>query len=182
MFDKYDKVLYVDVDVMPKNMDANIFDIDVEDIAGWPEWRHPDLKVKVTWSASGALRQRFADFEAPIIPSSSTKSEIRMINSGVVLWSHQARLKAREQFNDHEKWFHHKNALLTPGLGDVGHSSHCLDQPFMNAMWNKFNFNVLELGIEWNRFPTRDENRKCNFAHYVGEHRLEIPSIFEEIK
>ncbi len=105
-----------------------------------------------------------------------------MINSGVVLWSHQARLKARDQFADHEKWFHHNNPLLTPGLKNVGHSSFCLDQPFLNAMWNKSNFDVLELGIEWNRFPTHDENRNCNFAHYVGNHRLEIPNMFKEIK
>lgn len=182
-FDQYDKVLYLDVDVMPKNMEANIFDNDVVDIAGWSEWKHPDLAVPVTWSASRPLIQRFADFGSSLVQSKTNPSKIRMINSGVVLWSKQARLKARAQFDDHEKWFSHKNALLDTTLDSrvVGHSSFCLDQPFFNAMWNKNKFDVLELPIEWNRFPTKDENRPCNFAHYLQNYRFNIPTIFGEL-
>lgn len=181
IFDQYDKVLYLDVDVMPKNMDANVFDLDVVDIAGWPEWRHPDISVPVNWSATAALSQRFKDFGAPLLPAKTNSSGVRMINSGVMLWSRDARLKARELFVNHEEWFNHKNALLDPKWTSAGHSSHCLDQPFMNAMWSKHNFDVMELGIEWNRFPTKDENRPCNFAHYVGDYRFNIPKQFPEL-
>jgi lipopolysaccharide biosynthesis glycosyltransferase len=180
-FDQYDKVLYVDVDVMPKNMLANIFDIDVKDIAGWPEWRHPDLKVKINYSPGNPMLQRYKDFGAPMTPAKTNNSGVRMLNTGVLLWTREARLKARELFDDHEKWFHHKNPALTPGLRGVGHSSHCLDQVYLNAMCNKYNFDVLELGLEWNRLPTKDENRPCNFAHYVGDYRFDIPDMFEDI-
>ena len=48
MFDKYDKLLYCDVDVIPKNMDANIFDVlGDHDFAGWPEQRMYDLIVDI---------------------------------------------------------------------------------------------------------------------------------------
>jgi len=180
VFDQYDKVLYCDVDVMPKNMDANVFDIPVVDVAGWPEHRHPDIGVQVNWSA-GMIAARFNDFQIPLVRPISHGGNLRMVNSGVMLWSKQARLKARELFMDHEVWFKHKNALLDPQWSGFGHSSHCLDQPFLNAMWNKHNFNVLELEIEWNRFPTKDENRNCNFAHYVGDYRFNIPRQFPEL-
>jgi len=180
IFDQYDKVLYCDVDVMPKNMEANIFDVDVINVAGWPEYRHPDINVSVNWSA-GQVSGRFRDFGVPVIRPKTHNGDLRMINSGVMLWSNQARLKARENFIDHEIWFNHKNALLDSRWTGFGHSSHCLDQPFLNAMWNKNNFDVKELGIEWNRFPTKDENRPCNFAHYVGDYRFNIPKWFPQL-
>ena len=103
-----------------------------------------------------------------------------MINSGVMVWSREARLKARESFDDHEKWFHHKNAYLDSKWINAGHSSHCLDQPYINAMVTKNNFKVLELDRVWNRFPTGKEETECNFAHYVGDHRFGIPRMFSK--
>ena len=178
MFDKYDKLLYCDVDVIPKKMEANIFDVlGDNDFAGWPEQRMYDLIVDINWSATGALSQRFADFGSRLVPSTQHRG-IRMMNSGVMVWSRDARLKARESFDDHEKWFHHKNAYLDPQWISAGHSSHCLDQPYINAMVTKNNFKVLELDRVWNRFPTAIEETECNFAHYVGDHRFNIPRMF----
>ena len=180
MFDQYDKVLYTDVDVMPKDMSKNIFDIPVYDVAGWPEHRHPDINVSVNWSA-GQVAGRFADFGVPVVRPYSFMGDLRMCNSGVMVWTRRARLKAREKFMDHEEWFNHKNALLDPKWTKFSHSSHCLDQPFINAMWNKHNFDVTELPIEWNRFPCHQESRHCYFAHYVGDSRLKIPEMFPEL-
>lgn len=184
LFDAYDIILYVDVDVIPKDFSKNIFDIEFIDVAGWPEWRHPDLAVPVNWSKSKALTSRFSDFNAPIIKPKTIQSSIRMINSGVVLWSKEARLRAREHFDDHEKWFRNRNRLFNSKLtqSDVGHSTHCLDQPYLNAMWNKFEFNVKELDIVWNRFPTKNEDRPCYFAHYVADYRFNIPKLFPPLE
>ena len=185
MFDKYDKVLYVDVDVIPKDMSGNIFDIDIVDIAGWPEWDHPDLLRKPKTTASQTLASRYQHFGSKIVKPKTVQYNIRMINTGVLLWSLQARRKARSKFDDHEKWFHYKNTVLDNNLkaSVVGHSSQCLDQPYLNAMWNKYNFDVKELDIVWNRFPTKNEGRHCNFAHYVGsDDRYRIPKLFPELK
>lgn len=183
IFDQYDKVLYSDVDVMPKNMTNSIFEVSIGDVAGWAEWPHPALDVPVNWCETPALKQRFADFGAVIPKSKTSPSMIRIVNSGVVLWSKEARLKARKQFDDHEKWFKHKNPLLDPSIpaSVAGHSSHCLDQPYLNAMWTKFKFDVTELPIEWNRFPTKDENFPCNFAHYLQNYRVNVPTMFEKL-
>ena len=180
MFDQYDKVLYCDVDVIPKEMTHSIFaELGDADVAGWPEHRQPDFIVDINWSATAALQQRFADFGSKLVPAESHNQGIRMVNSGVMVWSREARLKARELFDDHEKWFNHKNALLDQKWVSAGHSSHCLDQPYMNAMWNKFNFDVKELKRVWNRFPTQNENTPCYFAHYVGDHRFKICERFQ---
>jgi len=178
--DEYDKILYVDVDVMPKNMASNIFHVNVMDIAGVAEFPYTEYAVPVNWNRSGPLKSRFEHFGARLEPSTSTQAPFRMINSGVVLWSREARLKARELFIDHEEWFNYKNAWLDNSLKGVGHSSHCLDQPFLNAMWSRFEFDVLELGKVWNRFPTRDENSDCVFAHYVQDYRFKIPELFKD--
>lgn len=183
IFDLYDKVLYVDADIMPKNLEANIFELDVKDVAGWPEWRHPEHVLPVNWSATGPLVNRFQQFGAPVIKPESVQGSIRMINSGVMLWSREARLKAREKFFDHEEWFNYRNAWLDKKWVNIGgHSTHCLDQPFLNANFNRFNFDVMELSNVWNRFPTKSEDYPCNFAHYVGKSRYNIPKIFEDIR
>lgn len=180
MLDQYDKVLYVDLDVMPKS-DNSIFEIPVVDVAGWPEYKHPKIKGNPQWKRDPSLISRFRHFGSDLVDA-KTIQNIRMINTGVLLWSKEARLKARENFDSYEEWFHYKNKLLDSSLGDVGHSTHCLDQPFLNAMFNKYKFDVLELGYEWNRFPTYNENEPCNFAHYLGKDgKNVILDIFPEL-
>ena len=182
LFDQYDKVLYVDVDVIPKNISSNIFDQPVVDVAGWPEYKNPMFKESPKWKAEPALVQRYKDFGSFIVPPKTVAGDIRMINTGVMLWSKQARLKARECFDDHDKWFLHKNVLLDHTLKDVGHSSHCLDQPYLNAMWTKYGMDVLELSLLWNHFPSTNNERGANFVHYVGKNRYNIPSIYGDPK
>ena len=177
-FDKYDNLLYVDMDVMPADMDTNVFELDYVDVAGWPE--HPDMafSVKIPWpNERKQIAERFADFGAPVVESEIANS-YRVINSGVMMWSKSARLRAREQFDDHERWYHHKNCLLDKRWRSAGQRTHCLDQPYFNAMFNKYNYNVLELDKTWNMFPTKDPNAKCKFAHYIGAHKDKILKRF----
>jgi lipopolysaccharide biosynthesis glycosyltransferase len=182
MFDQYDKVLYTDIDVMPKDISQNVFDIDVKDIAGWPEFKHREMTADPKWRASTSLKNRYKHFGSELVKPKTVKNDIRMINTGVVLWSKEARLKAREMFDDYEKWFHYKNKLLDSSVRDGGHSSHCLDQPYLNAMWTKYDFDVLEIDMKWNRFPMKDENYPCVFAHYVNDSRFNIPSTYEDLR
>ena len=183
MFDEYDKLLYCDVDVLPKNMESNIFEeVDLVDIAGWCEVRMPQICVPINWSPSQGLHNRFAYFGSKLVESKRNQGQIRMLNSGVLLWSKRARIKARENFIDHEKWFHYNNALLDSSLPPtVGHSSHCLDQPYLNAMFTAHGFDVNEIDMKWNRFPCHDENYPCTFAHYVQDYRFNIPEIAKGI-
>ena len=178
--DQYENILYVDCDVLVKDRYQNVFDIPFTDIAGVPEQKHPAYKVPVNWGGGGPLAKRYSHFGASIT-NAKTVPGIRMINSGVVLWSKQARLKARKLFISHEEWFNFQNALIDPTVKGWGHSSHCLDQPYLNCMWTKHNFNIEELSVAWNRFPTHDEKFPCVFAHYVQNERFRMPEIYKSI-
>jgi lipopolysaccharide biosynthesis glycosyltransferase len=180
-FDTFDKLLYVDIDVMPKDMNRNIFEVECVDVAGVEEQNHPAYKNNISWSKS-EIQRRFSAFNAPVVSANHNSGWPRMINSGVMLWSREARIKAREKFEDFDKWFQFKNKILDDSVGkEWGHSSHCLDQPFFNAMFNKYKFKVNTLPIEWNRFPCKDEDYPCVFAHYTQDTRYSIPERFPEL-
>ena len=173
-FDKYDKMLFVDVDVIPVNSNVNIFDIDVVDVAGWPEHHFDGIEVKIRWKDQQLqMKKRFQAFGTDIVDS-TIAGGMRMINSGVMLWSKDARLRARQLFDDHEAWYNYQNCILDRKWKSSGPRTHCLDQPYFNAMFNKYDYNILELKKEWNRFPTKDDNMPCNFAHYVGKYKDRI--------
>ena len=56
LFDQYDNLLYCDVDVIPKNMDNNIFEeLGEYDVAGWPENRMRDFSVDINNPFSGSI-------------------------------------------------------------------------------------------------------------------------------
>ena len=182
-FDQYDQVLYVDLDVMPKNMDANIFALEGNyHIRGWSEKKLPWMTGNPKWPISEPLVQRFNKFGAPIIRTK--EGHLRMVNTGVLVWSLEARIRARALFEHPQRWFSYNNTLLDDRLNPqaVGHSSHCLDQPYLNAMFNRSKFKVDLLHHRWNRFPAVDENHECNFAHYVGKGgKKVILDIFPEL-
>ena len=170
MFDKYDKVLYVDTDVIVKNIENNIFDIDVIDVAGHPERYSEALYPNPYWNdlfedAHRKVRTHFGGH----CGKAKTVDRFRMINTGVLIWTKQARLKAREKFIDPQLWIDEifKHKLNHPQI-EIG------DQSCFNTMFELHNFDVVELGFEWNRYPTIDDNYPCNFAHYTSgsRHRL----------
>jgi hypothetical protein len=180
ILDSYDKILYCDIDVVPKNMKENIFNLDVEDVAGWSETKSGNYKVPINWQGQSHFfnqRCNFFDSKAVYLKNGM----LRMINSGVMVWTKKARLFARENFIHPNDWWNYKNPILNKKLtlAQVGHSSLCLDQPFFNAMINKFDMKVKLLEEKWNRFPTKNESYECNFAHYVSDYRYDIPKIFK---
>lgn len=163
MFDQYDKLLFCDLDVVPVDFSENIFDLPVVDVAGWHETDHLDFCQKINWHKQDKeLEQKYKRFGTSLVKSNNKQS--RMINAGVVLWSKNARQRARQLFDDHNAWY----ADQKQGI------RYSLDQPYINAMFNKHQFDVLELDRKWNRFPTKDDNTGCNFAHYVGHHKDKI--------
>jgi len=173
-FDKYDKVLYVDVDVIPKRP-VNIFDIDVVDVAGAPERCFEEHILEITWCfepAATTIPQIRNQLGVPYAKA-KTVDLPRNINSGVLLWSKQGRLKARDLFDSP---IDHVNKIMSTGISLV--DVDIADQGFYNTMFEKYNIDVLELGMEWNRFPTKNDSFPCNFAHYVGRFKNFIPQLY----
>lgn len=159
-FDRYDDILYLDTDVLADPDAENIFDIPKKknvDVVGvyekalgnsGPGFNNPDIK-KLFYA-------KYERFEIPII-----RKNIHQINTGVILFTKKGRLKARERFDD---WI--------PWASDPIHRSVIdNDQPFLNAMFEKYQFNVMAIDDIWNMPATWFSSHPCpksNFYHFSG--------------
>jgi hypothetical protein len=170
--DVYDKLLFVDVDVFPMLNAPNIFDIDVIDIAGVNEQNFNGclLNHNVWNTQKEHLEKRYNHFGTSVVLNKD--SNVRMINSGVMLWSRQARIKARQKFINWNDWYNYKNKIVNSKYGkEFPHRAHCLDQPYYNAMFNKFEFDIIEIDRRWNHGPVKTDNRSCYFSHLQGHYK-----------
>ena len=186
MFDEYDNVLFVDTDIVV-NTDENIFDLmesgaDVYGVlesdfvtasgGGYNSW---DYKV----STYQDFCRKFMMHDCPIVPvmPPNRPSKIMIMNTGVVLWSKEARLLARETFSPWEEWCY----------GGDFHMSIQNDQPYISAQFMKNDFDVETIDQTWNDSPhyASEEEflEKAKFCHYTGgEWKLDMVRHWNEKK
>lgn len=171
MFDQYDKVLFADTDI-GVNTEENIFDAcqdaDVYGVlesdiltpsgGGYNSW---DYKQKTLLE----FTSKFQMHGIPIVPSMPPQkpSKLTIMNTGVVVWEREARLRAREEFLDWKEWFNAEPKF---------HMSVMNDQPYLSGQFVKHDFEIGCLPQKWNDSPhykTVDEFfEKANFCHYTG--------------
>lgn len=172
MFDKYDNVLFVDTDIVV-NTTKNIFDecclgaevygvlesdIVTSNGGGYNSWDYKE-------STYNDFCSKFNMHNCPILPTlpPSRPSKLTILNTGVVIWTKEARLRAREEFDSWEDWCYSKPSF---------HMSIMNDQPYISAQLGKHEFDLECLGQEWNDSPhynTEEEFfEKANFCHYTG--------------
>lgn len=195
-FDQFDKVLFVDTDIVA-NTKENIFeesdaevygvlesDIRTEIEGGYNAWDYQD-RVWLDYV------EKFKMHDVPLIPSfgigHSFDSKLTIFNTGVVVWTKEARLKARKKFSSWEEW-------LWPDRmnkkNKVHHMSICNDQPFISGQLMKHEFDVESIHQKWNDTPCHyanpqswiegKEERKVNFAHYTGgEHKIKMLNAYK---
>lgn len=170
-FDKYDNVLFVDTDIVV-NTDENIFDLaesgaDVYGVlesdfvtangGGYNSWDGDDKTFH-------NFCRKFELHNCPIEPvlPPNRPSRIMIMNTGVVLWTKEARLRAREEFTSWEEWCY---------KGDF-HMSIQNDQPYISANFARLGFDVETIDTTWNDSPhyaTEEEFfEKARFCHYTG--------------
>jgi len=171
MFDQYDKVLFADTDIVV-NTDENIFDIcedgDVfgvlesdivtADGGGYNSW---DYKQSTYLD----FVNKFQMHGIPVVPSMppSRPSKITILNTGVVVWTREARLRARELFMPWKEWFYAKPEF---------HMSVMNDQPYISGQLMQHEFDLVTIDQTWNDSPhyaTEEEFfEKAKFCHYTG--------------
>jgi len=180
-FDQFDKVLYADTDIVV-NTKENIFEISDAEVYGVLE---SDIRTdgKGGYNAWDYNKDVYNDYiekfnmhDCPVIPSfgigRSFNSKITIFNTGVLVWTKEARLKARKLFDNWEPW-------CCPIRFDVNskthHTSICNDQPFISAQLMKHNFDVESIEQRWNDTPTHwndpqhwIDTGKSSFLHYTG--------------
>lgn len=176
---EYNKVLYVDVDVIPENMDENIFDLDVDEVGLVPEYQPEGMDAPPLFSTPNVINtyMRCAKaFGVPVAKPKTANAPYLMMNSGVILWTREGRRKARELFEDWTLWY--------KSFRNISNQI-CLDQPFINGQVTK-HLNYTELELKWNHFPRfrfyPDQVPKdINFIHYTGGKKKLIKELHGDL-
>ena len=171
IFDECDNLLFADKDIVV-NTDENIFDLmesgaDVYGVlesdfvtasgGGYNSWDGPG-------DTYDNFCRKFSLHDCPIVPvmPPNRPSKITIMNTGVVLWTKEARLRARELFLPWEEWCY---------TGDF-HMSIMNDQPYISAQLMKHDFDIETIDQTWNDSPhyaTEEEFfQKARFCHYTG--------------
>lgn len=155
-FDQYDKVLMLDLDTIVFTSD-NIFDEPIKDI-GMIQDGGPG-------SPQGFIQNIITQLETysriEFKKSKTFPNEKRYLNGGVVIWSKEGRLKAREKFGGLEEMYRYRETLKMN------------EQPYLNLMINKHDIEVTELSNKWNRmnymWPDGKPDGKIN--HFLANHK-----------
>ena len=186
IFDEYDNVFFADTDIVV-NTDESIFDIHEGDVTGILE---SDIRTATGGGYNGwdykesTYNDQVRKFEhhgIPITPAMppNRPSTIQIMNTGVVVWSKQARLRAREVFDDWKEWYFE---------GPQIHMSLMNDQPYLSGQFVKHDFDLnLILDQTWNDSPhyaTEDEFfEKAKMCHYTGgEWKVDMINHYHENK
>ena len=185
--DVYDYILYVDCDVYAADDTDNIFDYakDIGDVGGVMDRHITELDEELVkyiaqknqtfsdgWfnyevEAHDAIRQHYQNWFK--WKKSTTHPALdQFINSGVVMWSKEGRLKAREQFKSTRDYY--TNIEFGP---TNGHRFQMYDQGYLNTMLAMLDFDVTELPVrfndqEWERYRA-PLNASNTFIHYTGD-------------
>ena len=105
IYDDYDKLLFVDSDIIC-NTEENIFDLmdcDVYGVFG-PDIETSNGRGYCSWDFAESYKdisEKFQRRGIPVVPNTWGKhySKVACFNTGVI-WSRDARLRAREVFDD----------------------------------------------------------------------------------
>ena len=173
-YDKYDKILSVDLDMLFKTTE-NIFDIPIGDVAMVHE-----LGIHI--SAGGWMKRIM---ESPghergiiaygkklfgadwIFPKSKLypDEKFRYMNGGMQLWSKEGRLKARDLFTSVDHYYMHTRYT---------------EQMYLNLQLSNPTFEVTELDWTWNSLATRQwppEKPQGKIQHFINASKFKMPEL-----
>lgn len=184
-FDDYENVAFFDTDIVA-NTEENIFDIFDAEVMGVLEsdirtasgggYNGWDRKEQTYWDQV----EKYVHHNIPIVPAMppNVPSKLTIMNTGVVVWSKDARLYAREHFDDWKEWFF---------TGPQKHMSLMNDQPYLSGMFQKYDMDIQTIDQTWNDSPhynTEDEFFDiAKMCHYTGgEWKVDMIRHFHEGK
>ena len=162
-FHKYDKVLFLDMDIFPReNITENIFDLDVKGIGICEEPQQPELREKSTLPINSKADNRWADLLKThwgIEHPRDEKGRCRVFNSGVVMYTQEAMKTAEQKFIGFNQYTHAMAGM---------HRFYHLDQNYLNA-------NLFGNKVDWTIMPT-DWNTQI---HYIGNNNQSPRPIYD---
>lgn len=174
-FDVYDNIMFCDTDVVPVDgLIENIFDEFTGDIGICEEHMQPELRVKYNMGGiNNANDNKWLEVISRLYNhklSRDSDNRPRVFNSGMVIYSRQARIHARKVFKDFKEYTSSMQSFGLPAFYQG-------DQNYLNAMLPFFEWQLMD--YKWNSQifftpNTTGENRpisdyrygdKANFVH-----------------
>jgi hypothetical protein len=192
-FDKYDKVLFADTDVFPVDgLTTNIFDEFTGEIGICDEPFQPKQRTITKGRITSAQDEKWAKMVKNIWGVEVPRTEeglVRVFNTGMVLYSKEARVKAKKEWVDFQVYVSHArtNRLET---------FYTCDQPYLHAMMYACNFDVQEMDNGWNSYihytrdinhddrymcDWRDENTKFVHVQFAGADNLDAETHWKVV-
>ena len=172
----YNNILYVDMDVIPQNMEENIFDEAdfIEDIGMVPECKPHGMNADpfhLLPNVEYQFRKACFNFGCPVRMATRGPAPYLILNSGVMLWTKQGRMKARKRFMYWKDWY-----------DGVEMSQLKLDQPFITSQVTKC-LKYEEMDLKWNAYPAFRFHegmipKERNFIHYTGGKKKFIEELY----
>lgn len=187
IYDEYDKLLFCDTDIIC-NTSENIFNLmpDQCDVAGVLESEIVTQKGKTGYNSwdfkdenYDAIHSKYTrlgvpmtqimaregkDNPTPWVVGHKRNSRCFVMNTGMMIWSKEARLRARKSF---DSWIAYMRDGEIHGDSDWVNN----DQLYLSGQMMKHRFRVLCLNQTWNETPTHFQNlawQNQNFLHYTG--------------
>jgi len=172
IYEKYDKIAFIDSDIIC-NTEENIFDVSDAEVygvleseikfndkgGGYNSWDFNPKKKKILLD-----KHRRLNIPAIPTPESLRPSCVATFNTGVLVWTKEARLKAREKFDDWYTWMEDGDRHGDPNWVNN-------DQPFISGQIMKHGLKWETVDQTWNDTPTHwkdDQGYERNFLHYTG--------------
>lgn len=169
-FEQFDNVLFLDTDIIP-NTDKNIFHDHDGDVS---------IVVDVERNGNGLAFNRW-DYDKPFFERlirhhdkadlpiiADERSRMINYNSGVMIFSREARTKARKYFDN---WINYVNEELEDFVLNG-------DQYWLTAQLLKYEFDVNELDPRWNGTMLKQRSERTDtywfkhYQHYEGKQAL----------
>lgn len=156
-FDKYDKILFADTDVFPvEGLQTNIFDEFTGDIGICNEPFQPKQRIITKGRITSEQDERWAKMVHQKYSTEVPRTDeglVEVFNTGMVLYSKEARIKARTEWHDPREYV---SIVKQSGLD----SFYTCDQPYLHAMMFIHNHDVQRMCNGWNSYIhyTRDIN------------------------
>ena len=176
MFDYYDNILCLDVDLIC-NTKENIFELAgpevtmVHEKGVWDakkNWINPYIYGSEAERGWLALGRKYYDPDLKLPNSKMYKHEKRWCNGGVVVWTKEARHKAREAFTGDSHYLKYREFTNRS------------EQPYLNLMFNIHKFDVHELTADWNNVnfnweaPNRPSGKFIHFIHNTKKYMEQL--------
>ena len=191
-FDNYDYILFADTDVWPvEHLDTNIFDQFYDtntEIGICEEWIQPQMRKTTNVGGINAANDNkwanLIESQYSIKVPRTPDGDVKVYNSGVVVYSKQGRLKAQQHFVDFKRYV---GMIQSAGLP----SFYTCDQTYLHAMLDVCNFNWTVMDYKWNSSvfykpgttgirPVVDLRNGANFVHIQlnGKHHKDAETLW----